>query len=238
VNNTSLPTSSVPEISTHLAPVKVSVHLTQTARTDNSMKTEHLLPTIIMEKSDIHPHQTTESQTEPSHNTINHNTATSPSPQELHKSYNMETPSTENKNYTVYGSVMAPLQSSSNPNMPTVVSNIDTVTETITMKSQAASVATENMYNLTRTKTEENSGLTQALKSESEDIHPTVEIYKTEQVTEKDMADAIPTVEGTVTKPALSMSIQLQTLVNHVHSLNYLHHDSSTTFIPTDQADW
>ncbi|XP_033607773.1 uncharacterized protein LOC111865577 isoform X2 [Cryptotermes secundus] len=213
-NNASSPTSSVPEISTHLSPVKVSGLLTQIARMENGMKTEYLLPTIITEKSDIHPHQTTEPQiyytTEPSHNTINHNTATYPSPQELNNSYIKETTGTENKNYTVYRSVMAPLQSSSNPNMSTLVSNIDKVTETNTMKSQAASAAIEDAYNLT--KTEGSSDPTQALISESEDIHPTVEIYETERVTEKDMTDVIPTVESTVTKPALSMSIQLQTL--------------------------
>jgi hypothetical protein len=241
-NNSSLPTSLVPETSTHPASVKVSVYPTQTARMDNSIKTEHFLPTAITEKSDINPHQTKEPEiyymTEPSHNTINHTTAPSPLPQELHKSYNKETSDTEYKNYTVYESVMAPLQSSSNPNMSTVMSNIDTVTETNTMETQAASATTENVHNLTKPEIEENSDLIKALKSDSEDIQPTVEIYKMEQVTEKDMTDAIPIVESTVTKPALSTSIQLQTLVNHVHSLNYLQHDSSTTFIPTDEADW
>jgi hypothetical protein len=238
-NNGSTADSLVLRTSTHPAPVNVSTYLTQTARKDNSMKTEHFLPTIITEKPEMNPHQATEPQiyymTEPSHSTIHPNTATSPSPQELHRSYIMEASGTENKNYSIYGSVIVPPQSS---NMSTAVSDIDTVSETNTIKSQAASATTENIYNLTKTKTEENSDMIQALKSESEDVQPTAEIYKTEQVTEKDMADAIPTVESNVTNPTLSMSIQLQTIVNHVHSLNYLHHDSSTDQITTDQEDW
>jgi hypothetical protein len=242
-NNTSIPDSLVLETSTHPEPVKVSAYLTQTAKENNSMKTEHFLPTAITEKPEINPHQTTEPQiyymTGPSHNTIHHNTATSLSPQELHKSVIKETPGTENKNDSVFGSVMVPPQSSSNPNMSTVAADKeDRITETNTAESQAAFAATENVYNSTETETEENSELIQALNSESEGIQPTVEIYKTEQVTEKDMADEITKTESNVTKPTLSMSIQLQTLANHVHSLNYLHHDSSTTSIPTDQEDW
>jgi hypothetical protein len=238
-NNTSMPDSLVLETSSHPAPVNVSAYLTQTARKDNNMKTEHFLPTIITEKPEINPHQTTEPQiyytTEPSHSTIQPNTATSSSPQEIHNSYIMERSGAENKNYSVYGSAMTLPQSS---NMSTAMPDIDTVSETNTMKSQAASATTENVYNLTKTNTEENSDMIQALKSESEDIQPTAEIYKTDQVTEKDMVDAVPTVESNVTKSTLSMSIQLQTIVNHVQSLNYLHHDSSTTFIPTDKEDW
>jgi hypothetical protein len=233
-NNTSIPDSLVLETSTHQAPVNVSTYLTQTARNDNNMKTEHFLPTVITEKPEINPHQTTEPQiyytTEPSHSIIHPNTATSSSPQEIHKSYIMERSGAENKNYSVYGSAMTPPQSS---NMSTAVPDTDTVSETNTMKPQAASATTENVYNLTKTNTEENSDMIQALKSESEDIQPTAEIYKTDQVT-----DAVPTVESNVTKPTLSMSIQLQTLVNHVQTLNYLHHDSGTTIIPTDKEDW
>jgi hypothetical protein len=259
---TFLPASLVQETSTHPAAAKVPIHPTQTAQTDNSIKTEHFLPTIITEKPHITPHQSTEPQisytTQPSQNTTNHNIALPPSPQEflnvIHKSGTKQisstndTKNTGNQNYiaTVYVTTVAPLQSSSNPNTSTVVSdslNTDTImsTEINTLKTQASTVVTETVPSSIKTKAEGNSDLIHTLKYDTEDIQSTTGIDKTEQVTENYIG-TMPNESNlhagnNVTELVPSMLNQLQTLVNHAHSLNYLHHDYSTTVMSTDESD-
>jgi hypothetical protein len=259
-NTIFFPTSLIQDTSTHSEPTEVSVYPIQRAHTDTSIKTEHFLPTMITEKSDINPHQSILSQifytTEQSHNTMNHNTAPSTSPQEClnvkHKSdtkktsVTNDTKNTENKNYNadVYVTAVTLLQSSSHPDRLTVVSNSDITdtampTETSTMTTTAA---TETVYNSTISEAEEISHTIQSLKSDSEDIQPTVETDKTEQVTKNDIMDTLPNksnlhIESTVTKRVPLMLNQLQTLVSHTQSLNYLHHDSSTTVTPMDESE-
>jgi hypothetical protein len=258
-NKTFSPTSLIQDTSMHPGPAEVSVHPTQIVHTDNSVKTEHFLPTIITEKSDITRHQSTESQIsymmEQSHNTANHNIALPTSAQEFlnveHKSDTTETSvtndtkNTENKNYTaaVYVTAVTPLQSSSNPNTSTVVSDSDITdtampTETNTMTIVAA---TETVHSSTKTKAEESSDIIQTVKSDNEDVQPTVETDKPEQVTKNKMTDTLPNESNlhveSITKPVPFLLNQLQTLVSHAQSLNYLHHDSSTTVMPIDESD-
>jgi hypothetical protein len=260
-NKTLSPTSLTRGISTHPGPAEVSVYTAQMAHTDNSIKTEHTLPTIITEKSDIIPHQSAKAQvsymTEQSHDITNRNTAQPTSSQELftvkYKSDITETSvtndakDTENKNYTaaVYITAVTPLQSSSSPNRSKVVSDSGIKDAVMLPETNMVTIAAaaETSYNSTQINTEENSYTVQTVISYNEDIQPTVETDKTEQVTKTEITDTLPNVsnlhaENTVTKRVPFMVNQLQTLVRHAQSLNYLHHDSSTTVIPTNETDW
>lgn len=237
IANTTLPTSLIQETFINPEPAKVSIHPTQTVQTDSNMKTEHFLPTVITEMPYITPHQSTESQTfnttmiESSHNIIDNKTAPPPSTQELldviQKSNVKQTSSSENKNYTATVSVtdVAPVQSSSDPN--TSASGF-TNTAVSTEDSTAETLVTQTVRNSTETKNEDNSNLTEDPNSDSEDLQPTVETYKTEEAM------------YTTNEPNLhasSMLKELHTLMNHAQSLNYLYQDSSTTVSTTDGSD-
>ncbi|XP_021922095.1 uncharacterized protein LOC110830958 [Zootermopsis nevadensis] len=234
-NMTFSPTSLIQDTSMHPGPA------------DNSIKTEHFLPTIITEKSDITPHQSTEQS-----NSI---TILPTSAQEFlnatHKSDTTETSvtnntnNTENKIYTaaLYVTAVTPPQSSNNPDRSTVVSdsgitNTETTTEINTVTNAAG---TETIYNSTKTEVKENSNITETIKSENEEMQPTVETDKTEVtktgMMETSLNESNLHIESIATKPEPLMINQLQTLVSHAQSLNYLHHNSNTTAVPTDESD-
>ena len=238
MENTTLPTSLIQETSMNPEPAKVSIHLTQTVQTDSNMKTEHFLPTVITEISYVTPHQSTQSQifnmhmVEPSHNIINNETASPLSSQELldviQKSDIKQTSSAENKNYTATISVtdVGPIQSSSDPNTP---ASDFTNTAMPTENNTAETLVTQAARNSTETKNEDNSNLTEDPNSDSEDVQPTVETYKTDE--------AMYTTTNEPNLHASSMLQELQTLMNHAQSLNYLYQDFSTTVSPTDGSD-
>jgi hypothetical protein len=238
MKNDTLPISLIQETSLYPEPAKISIHPTQTVQTEINMKTENFLPTIITEKYYITSDQSTQSQTfntnmtEPSHNTTNHETTTPPSLQELsdviQKTDTEQKSSAENKNYTatVYETVVAPEQSSSNPNMSdSGFTGTIMPTEGNTMET----LVTQTVHNSAETKSEENSNLTETPNSDSQDVQPADETYKTEE--------AMYTTTNEPDFRAPSMLKELQTLMNHAQSLNYFYQDYSTTVNSTDGSD-
>jgi hypothetical protein len=238
MENKTLPVSLIQETSMNPEPAKVSIHPTQTVQTDSNMTIEHFLPTVITEKSYVTPHQSTHSQTfnmnmtVPSHNIMNHKTVPPPSPQELldviQKSNIKQTSSDEKKNYTasVYVTAVAPVLSSSSTN--TSASGF-TGTAMPTEGNTVETLVTQTAHSSIETKTEDNSNLTEDPNSDSEDVQPTVETFTTEEATYTTTNE--PNLHGP------SMLKELQALMNHAQSLNYLYQDSSTTVSPTDGRD-
>jgi hypothetical protein len=93
----------------------------------------------------------------------------------------------------------------------------------------ADTLATQTVHNSTETKNEDNSNLTEDPNSDSKDVQPTVEAHTTEE--------AMYTTTNEPNLHASSMLKEVQTLMNHAQSFNYLYQDSSTTVSPTEGSE-